>query len=92
MWADFYPIRTLSDPLPSLMPILVVHLVLRFVQCFKEDLCALRAAPIMTYELALTILFHILKEEREKLALNQELVLYIYFKITWGCHAVLNVL
>ena len=31
--------------------------------------------------LALSILFYILIEEREKLALDQELVLYTYFKI-----------
>jgi len=32
----------------------------------------------MTYELALSILFHVLIEEREKLVLDQELVLYTF--------------
>jgi hypothetical protein len=37
---------------------------------------------MVTYELALTILFHILIEDREKLSFDQELGLCTYFKIT----------
>lgn len=38
------------------------------------------AAPIVVYELA-RMLFYILVEEREKLSLDQEPVLYTHFKI-----------
>lgn len=41
----------------------------------------IRVVPIVTYELTLNILFHILIEEREKLSLDQVIVLYSYSKI-----------
>jgi hypothetical protein len=41
----------------------------------------IRAASTVTYELALNILFHISIEEREKLSLDRELVLYECFEI-----------
>jgi hypothetical protein len=49
----------------------------------------IRAPPVVTYELALSILFHILIEEREKLSLDQELVSCTHSKIMWlSCGAI----
>jgi hypothetical protein len=42
---------------------------------------SLRAAPMVFYKLALSTLFHILIEDREKLSLYQELLSYTHFKI-----------